>query len=183
MTTGTSGALDYLRRLVNDTDNERFQPDDLQRALDNSVIDVELLALHSVSSFVSGGFVEYKKFNSPHRQLKWFSDDTVVVDNEYTPLVADFVDLDNGRWEFIANQPTAVVYAIGKSYDPYGAASELMEELAGSFSDSPSSFSVLNGSFNYQESQRKGPIELSRIYANKARHHSVTIVRSDVNVF
>jgi len=181
--TGLSGAQAYLRRLVNDPDSKMFQPADLQHALDETIIDVPFLLLHSIPSYAAGGIVEYKIFTSPRRDLRWFSDDTNLLDSQFNPLVPDFSDLDSGRWEFLTTQPNATVYVAGKSYDPYGAASSLLQELAGTFSDAPSSFSVLNGSFSYQESKRKGPMEMSRMYANKARHATVDMLRGDANTF
>lgn len=178
--TGMTDLIGLVARLVNDEDSAYHSEQDIQDALDRNRWEARYLQLDNVPTRASGGTVTYVTFTAPVGWDNWESS-AVLYDYNYDSLTPDTSDWNTGRWTF-ATEPTRPVFILGFSYDPYGAAAELLDVRASQVSEDIESFSVFNGSFGYAK-KREGPLSLAKTYRGKMRTTVQTVYRTDVNLW
>jgi hypothetical protein len=164
-----------VRRLVNDVDEPIWTDDEIQDALDKRRHDVRYLPLTEAET-LGPGSVDYLDFYATWGD--WEAD-VVLYDAQYNPIVPDSADLQVGHWSFEA-EPLWPVTLIGKTYDLYAAAADLLEiratQLAGEFD-----FSADGGQF-VRSQKRKAYEEMANGYRRRQRPGISQMVRGDVNV-
>ncbi len=165
----SSTAFSKVTRLLSQAE---FEPDEIAGMLTEMAVNMRYDEMIVEETRLPGGLVEYNQFRTEFDR-QWLDDQSLTFfDNDYNVIVPLSINYDEGIITFTAGQITDTmlpVTVIGTSHDPYGSAANLLIQQAESMSGDPSSFSVLNGSFTYQESQRKGPLEMAKMYRKQAR--------------
>lgn len=174
--------IELVRRLVNDSDYNTYDNDEIQDALDVLRWEGRYLRLDAVPTRASGGVTTYVTFNAPQPWGYWETD-SVIYDNNFDPLTPSSSDWTAGRWTF-STEPTRQVTILGWSHDPYGAAAEILTQRGAALAEEIQSFSSVNGSFTYAN-KRSGPLQLAAKYKRMSRAAVGTgqMYRSDVNIY
>jgi hypothetical protein len=115
--------------------------------------------------------------------LDWYSDDpywenaAILMDVAYASLTPSVSDPINGRWSFTSHQ--AAVLISGNSYDPYGAAADLLEMWAAKVSIE---FDVDADGASMRRSQKRQALQdVARQYRAMQRVMVTKQVRNDLN--
>ncbi|MDP9350797.1 MAG: hypothetical protein M3P51_04560, partial [Chloroflexota bacterium] len=92
-----------------------------------------------------------------------------------TPSTSDYQE---GRWTF-ATSTSPSVYLVGKTYDIYGAAADLLEQWAARLARR---YDISDSNSSYKRSQPAERLEsLARTYRQQQRVRVVSMSRSDAN--
>lgn len=179
--TELANIIAFVERLIDDEDNVNHSDQEIQDALDQNREELRYLKLLPIQTIASGGVVTYTTFEVPYG-LGYIEENATLLDSNYDALTPATSDWTTGRWSF-STEPTRPVFILGWSYDPYGAAADLLEVRASMLAEDIQSFAVNNGSFTYAK-KRSGPLELAEKYRSMSRSSfSVTeMIRTDVNV-
>lgn len=150
-----------------------FEDQEVQDALDAHRTDVRYLELDAVATLSSSG-TEYLDYYA-HRG-HWEADE-ILVDGSFNTLAPDTADQLVGHWTFAANQDPPV-YIVGKSYDLYAAAADLLEAWA---AREKLAFDMDADGARFDRSQKmKALLELAAQYRRQQRPIIVQQVRNDV---
>jgi hypothetical protein len=166
-----------VRDVINDPTgaSQRFTDQQIQDQLDLGRTDVNYEELVPVDSITATGSVEYRQYAS--RFDRW-EEDATLQGPSWESLTASSVDYLLGRWNFSAHQP-APVFAVGKVYDIYHAAANLLEAWA---AKEKLSFDVETNEQQFLRSQKiKMILEMAATYRRKQRATSVPLVRGDIH--
>lgn len=116
-----------VRLLTNDTDTDcqQFTDEEIQQVLDASRVDIRYLALRPGPSY-SGASIVFLDYYAPYGD--WEDDATFwyVLTTQVTPSVSEPIA---GHWQF-ATSTLPPVSIVGKTYDIYHAAADLLERQA-----------------------------------------------------
>ncbi len=168
--------LARLRLLIADPagDNQVFSDQELQDALDRQRSDVRYLELMAMESIAPGGAVTYLDYYADRGD--WEADES-LVDGSYNVLAAASADRLTGHWTFAADTEPPV-YIVGKSYDLYGAAVEVLEAWAAKMA---LAFDMNADGANLALSQKRaGLLEMAAQYRRRGRGQVIALSRSDV---
>lgn len=119
-----------VRRLVNDTSGSPvFTDDEYQDTLDQRRADVryyELIPTPTLSGPPTAGTVQWLDFYAPAYAGGWWEEDEQVLSNVWAALTPVSSDRVVGHWTFAVTQ-LPPLYLIGKNFDLYGAAADVLE--------------------------------------------------------
>lgn len=130
-------------------------------------------------TMLPGGVQNYLEFETPDQRLRWFASITLVTDSSYNELAPDTVDLNNGRWTFVADQEPILLIR-GRSYDPNGAAADWLRSQSGSTAGDLTSFSTSGGNFAFADNAESFANAMKR-FESQRRRMPIEINRSDIN--
>lgn len=165
-----------VRLLINDTDTtcQQFADEEIQQVLDASRLDLRYVPLRPAASYLNGSLV-FLDYYAPYGD--WEDDATFwqVLATQVTPSASEPIA---GHWQF-AESTLPPVSIIGKSYDIYHAAADLLERQAARW--------VLKYNMNVdgqslQRSQAATALQaLARTYRLQQRPQSMEVTRTDLN--
>lgn len=179
--------LSAARLLINDPagDTEVFSDQQVQDALDHTRTDYRYLELAPAASIAPGGAVSWLDYYamSGTESIGDWEDDVVLAGYPafavLTPVTSDPLV---GHWTFDTSAypqgQRPPVYLIGKTYDRYGAAVELLEAWAGTLT-LRFGFRSDSQQFNVSE-QSEHLLTLAARYKMKMRVGMLQMQRSDV---
>lgn len=170
--------IERIYKLIGDKPGatQVFDADDIEEALDKQRDDVRYMPLTEVETYSPGGAGAYLDYYAP---VGNWEAGVILVDGQYNVLTPVTSDLLLGHWTFSADtQPP--VYAVGKTYDIYRAAADLLDQWAAKLK-LEYNFSSESRTYN-REGRLKALADLATRYRMKARPRVIHIERSDVNV-
>jgi hypothetical protein len=158
-----AGTAEYTRGTVS-----YWSDDHIEEILDRHRIDLVRHKLMSEPTYTGGGSVVYTRQRSAYGNLEQgtalYVEDSVGDDRGTALWSADY---QLGIFEFTSDQRGTALYLTARSYDPYGAAGELLEEWAAS---EARSFDFSTDGQNFARSQKaEGLREQARIMRKRAR--------------
>ena len=140
----------------------RFSDEQIQDALDVRRMEYRYLVLDAHPTKTSSG-TTYKTYTAP---VGDWDTATALYDYSFAALTPDETDCITGRWAF-NTEPTRPVYLVGYTYDRYGAAADLLEQMmAMELADATKRLSLES---------------LIHLYRKRQRPGLVSVVRDDVN--
>lgn len=142
--------VDFVERLVNDSENAAHSEDDIQAALDVHRVEARYEELTAVPTHIGGAAV-YRVFDAA---LPYWETDGQLLDASYNVLTPATADWTAGRWTFAA-APTQPVYLLGWNHDPYLAAADLLEVRATQVSED---YDFQTGPDSFKRSQHQGQL-------------------------
>lgn len=150
-----------------------FTDDEVQDALDAHRMDVRYLELTAAETLQQSGPVLYKDYYAPYSP--WESDET-LVNGSWAAVTPTTAERFNGHWTFAAGQDPPV-YIIGKVFDLYGAAADLLETWAAKLK---LEFDFSADGQSFQRAQKATRLlELAGEYRQKQRPVVIRQVRAD----
>lgn len=164
-----------VRVLIGDTgDTPVFEDADIAAALDTWRTDMHYAQLTPTPVW-TGPIAEYFVYTAP---LTDWEADAVLYDSSNSALTPLYSDLQAGRWEFAENTPPPV-YIVGKSYDVYAAAADMLEAWAARVA-LDFDFSADGGQFS--RSQKRGALmAVAEQYRRRSRPRCCVMVHKDIN--
>lgn len=163
-----------VRTLIGDPEGPDAVLDDdtIQDALDAHRTDVRYLELQGEETRAAGTYT-YHDYYAPVGD--WESDE-VLLDCGYAVLAPSVADRLTGHWAFIENMPPPVSI-IGKTFDLYAAAADLLEAWA---ARTKLDFDFQADGASYKRSQRPAQLlALAAKFRARQRPQRVLQVRSD----
>lgn len=116
-----------LRLLISDRGGTPvFTDQELQDTLDQHRTDIRYLELTPAQTFAPGGPVTWHDYYAPY-DSQWWESDAQLVSSTFAVLTPTTSDLSGGHWTFAANQ-LPPVYIVGKLFDLYAAAADVLEQ-------------------------------------------------------
>ncbi|HZT61003.1 MAG TPA: hypothetical protein VFA21_20530 [Pyrinomonadaceae bacterium] len=173
-----SDLIAYVRRLTGDAAgaNQIFADTDVQDALDAHRLEIRYEILRAQPTVPPGGYVSSASYKDYFSVEQYWEADVVLYDSSYTALTPAASDLLVGHWTFTSGQ-LPPVYAVGKSYDVYAAAVDLLEEWA---AKEKLNFDFTTDGQTFRESQKSDALlALAARYARKMRCDSAPARQSD----
>ena len=163
-----------VRTLIDDNATTKtFTDDEVQAALDNWRTDVRYLELRPAETRTSSG-VEYRDYYAPCGD--WEAD-AVLYDSGYATLTPTTSEYQAGHWAFTTGV-TPPVYIVGKTFDVYAAAADLLEMWA---AREKLSFDFDTDGQSFKRSQKAAALlALAREYRRQQRPASVLMDRGDI---
>lgn len=165
--------ISLVRDLVGDAagTTQLLTDDQVERGLDVHRWEHRYEALNALTT-VTAGVTEYLDWVS---ETAYWESDAVLVDANYATLTPAASFPLQGRWTFTVSQTTVLIS--GQTYDPYGAAADLLEMLAARY---VMDYDVSMDGASLARSQRpKALRELAMQYRRMQRPVSVRMVRGD----
>ena len=166
--------ISRVRTLIDDNASTKtFTDDEVQAALDNWRTDVRYLVLTPAETRTASG-VEYRDYYAPVGD--WESD-VALYDGTYAVVTPATSDYQTGHWTF-TNSTGPPVYLVGKTFDVYATAADLLEswaakvKLAFDFTADGASFS--------RSQQVAALLQLAADYRRRQRSVTALQVRGDV---
>ena len=138
--------VDFVERLVNDSENAAHSEDDIQAALDVYRVEARYELLIGVPTRTAGGVV-YQTFQA---DVGYWESDAILYSGSYTPLTPATSDWMSGRWTLPA-EPLPPVTILGWNHDPYLAAADLLEVRAAQLVEG---YDFQTGPDSFKRSQR-----------------------------
>jgi len=179
--TTCSGLVSRLRDLIADVavpaggEKPEFTNDQIQTALDKQRQVVRYARLRPEEFRQPGGVVVYLDY---YADLGDWEADAALYDSAYNLLTPATKDLETGHWTFASSQ-LPPVYLIGKTYDLYAAAADVLEKWAAKVKQE---YTFGPGSGQFVRSQQHSMILTSADrYRAQQRIEVACIRRSDVN--
>lgn len=158
-----AGTAEYTRGTVT-----YFTDDHIEEVLDRHRIDLVRHKLASEATYPGGGSVVYTRQRSAYGHLESGTalviEDSVGDDRGTATFSADY---QLGIFDFTTDQKGTALYLTARSYDPFGAAGELLEEWAASEARS-FDFSTDGQSFSRRQ-KVEGLREQARLMRKRAR--------------
>lgn len=168
--TTLSDLIERVRLLIHDADSNIFSDDEIQDALDQHRSDVRYLELEAAETIQAGGSIVYLDYYAGRGD--WESDE-VLYDASYNALTPQSADRLTGHWVFAESQ-SPPVYIVGKAYDLFASAADLLEAWA---SREKLSVDVGADGTSLQRSQRfEMLLGLARQYRARSRPRRVEMV-------
>lgn len=158
-----AGTAEYTRGTVS-----YWSDDHIEDVLDRHRIDLVRHKLTSEATYTGGGSVVYTRQRSAYGNLEAGTalviEDSVGDDRGTATWSADY---QLGIFDFTTDQAGTALYLTARSFDPYGAAGELLEEWAAS---EARSFDFTTDGQTFARSQKaEGLREQARIMRKRAR--------------
>lgn len=158
----------FTQTLIDDAPGAAPRSDDeVEAALDNNRINLGFQAMMPVPTF-SGGRLVPLTWETP-LHLRWVEEGALLYDASNRPLTPTSSVCRHGRFVF-ASEPVGPVYVAGYSYDPYGAAYDLLRvEALNADSRELAAFTARNGSFTFNRQLHSPLYRLTREYLSRSR--------------
>lgn len=166
-----------VRFLINDPAgaSPTISDQQIQDTLDERRVDVRFEELQPAETPVAGRLVTLDHYS--HRG-NWEADEA-LFDGAYNELTPTDANRLVGHWTFGADT-SSPVYLVGKTYDVYAAAADLLEAWA---AREKASFDFTADGASYHRSQKVANLlELARRHRQQQRPQSIRQVRNDVEV-
>ena len=166
-----------LRALIGDPAGagQAFDDQTLQDYLDRRQTVVRYAPLRAESSPRPGGAVDYLDYYADVGD--WEADET-LYDGSYSILIPASADRLTGHWTFVSSQPPPVMI-VGKSYDVYGSAADVLEAWAAT---EKLNFDFEADGQSFRRSQKvTALLALAREYRHRQQPVSVRMVRTDAD--
>jgi hypothetical protein len=168
-----------LRDLIGDNptdeDCRQWTDNQLQTRLDGYQTRVRYAELCPQETILPGGTVQWLEHEAEYGD---WEEDATFHDASYNALTPESSDWQQGKWTF--EESTSVVLIVGKFYDLYGAAADVLEawaaKLAGNFDFAPGDGQTFKRS---QEREAKSALALT--YRTQQRPIVAQNYRSDTN--
>lgn len=178
--------ISHLRELINDPAGtaQVFSDDTLQRHLDAHRCDFSFWPLMPIPTQIAGGSVSYYEYRAGYDWLEATQAGTavfVVQDSTgATRGTATWADVDYqlGGLTFTTDQRGTALYLTGRSYDPYGAAADVLTDWAQKVS-LRFDFSSDQQSFSRSQQQTMLMAAAER-YRRQAKPRVANVTRPDV---
>lgn len=166
-----------MRMLVGDPAgaDSAFSDDEIEMILDRHRTTVRYAPLHAAPTMLPNGTIEYRDYYADFGD--WEADEKLfdASRNELSPLSAD---RNTGHWAFPPPGQTPPVLIVGKTYDVYAAAAELLEIWAAAVK---LEFDFSTDGQTFDRSQKvKALLALAAEYRRHRRPMVATMTRSDV---
>lgn len=168
--------IDRVRLLIYDPAGagQVFSDQEIQDALDRHRETVRYLELTPAETYASGGAISYLDYYAPFSD---WEEDAALYDSTYTKLETVEADYLTGHW-VLTESTYPPVYLVGKRYDPYAAAADLLEAWAG---HEKMSFDFNADGQAVQRSQKvRHLLELAQGYRRRQAPALARMVRADV---
>lgn len=173
-----------VRVLINDPANPDdsaalFKDQQIQDALDHTREDVNYLDLAPKQSIQAGGTVVWLDYYAMIGSVglgDWEADAVLQGYPNFAVLTPATSDYLVGHWTFTVTQRPPV-FIVGKNYDRFAAAAEILEDWASQLKLG-FSFSSDSQKFNVKE-QSDNILQLADRYKQRARPRMLQMVRSD----
>lgn len=168
-----------VRTLIGDPAgaSQTFDDQTLQDYLDRHQTVARYARLRPEASYGAGGVSQYLDY---YADVGDWEADEQLYDGAYNPLTPTTSDRLTGHWTFASSQLPPVLI-VGKFYDVYAAAADLLEAWA---AREKLSFDFSADGQSLQRSQKaRAILELAREYRRQQRPTSVGMVRNDVAQF
>jgi len=163
-----------VRTLIDDNATTKtFTDDEVQAALDNWRTDVRYLELRPAETRTSSG-VEYRDYYAPCGD--WEAD-AVLYDSGYATLTPTTSEYQAGHWAFTTGV-TPPVYIVGKTFDVYAAAADLLEAWVARLK-AAYDFSADGASYSRSQ-QVETLLQLASDYRRRQRPATARQLRGDV---
>jgi hypothetical protein len=172
-----AGLITRLRRLIADPAGagQVWTDDELQDALDARRQDARYLELAPAETIQPGGAVAYLDYYAPCGD--WEDDEKLYHGSTWVELSPTSQDLIVGKWSFSAHQ-NPPVYLVGKAYDLYAAAANVLEAHAAKLK---LKYDFASNGQQFQRSQQVSHLlSLAAQYRRRARAVLIPQVRGDV---
>lgn len=158
-----AGTADYAVGTAN-----HWDADQVEQVLDRHRIDLVRHRLTPDDTYVGGGSVVYTTYRSAYGNLE--AGTALVVQDgigDARGTATYSVDHQLGVFTFTSDQAGTALYLTGRSYDPYGAAGEVLEEWA---AYEARSFDFSTDGQSYTRSQKATALrEAARAMRKRAR--------------
>ncbi len=163
-----------IRLLINDTSGTpTFTDQAIQDVMDASRQDVRYLALTPAATY-SGSTVQYLDYFAPYGD---FEDDATFWQYRTIQVMPSASEPIPGHWTF-ATTTLPPVYLLGKTYDCYRSAADLLERQAAQWS---LSYDVAVDGQSLHRSQAAAALQaLAHTYRLQQRMATITTTRSDL---
>ena len=179
-----SSLLTTLREFINDGGTVVFSDDALQRHLDANRYDLYQEPLAPMPSYIGGGTTAYYEYRSCYRWFETTQAGTAIFQVQdsvgTTRGTATWADVDYqlGRVTLTTNQAGTALYLTGRSYDPYGAAADALNDWAQKVS---LQFDFSSDQQTFSRSQKQTMLlAAAERYRRQARTRRATITRPDI---
>jgi len=162
-----------VRLLINDTTSATFADQDIQDVLDVSRVDMRYVALTPSPSY-SGATISYLDYYSDFTD---WEDDLVLKQYRITTVTPSTSENLAGHWIFSATT-LPPVFIVGKTYDVYRSAADLLERMAAKWAIS---FDFTSDGQSFRRSQALPMLlDLAHRYRLQQRPSVITVQRSDI---
>lgn len=145
-----------------------WDADQIEQVLDRHSMDIWRERLVAEERYDSAGSVSYNIFHSSYGHIEagtaLIIEDAVGADRGTATFTGDY---QRGVFTFAADQQGTAIYMTGRTYDPFGAAAEVLESWAASEARS-FDFSADGQTFNRSQ-KVQGLREQARILRKRAR--------------
>ncbi len=175
--TSMADLIARVRLLISDPagTSQVFSDQEIQDTLDRHRSDVRYRELASAKTIAPGGAVSYLDY---YADVGNWEADEKLYDGAYNQLTPATADRLSGHWTFASNQMPPVLI-VGKYYDVYAAAADLVEAWA---AKEKLSFDFDADGQAFKRSQKvQMLLAMAREYRRQQRPVSVGMVRSDAN--
>lgn len=169
-----------VRALIGDPADasQTFTDDDVQAALDRYQTVVRYARLHPEPTLLPSGVVEYRDYYAAVGD--WEADEQ-LYDAAWQQLAPAVSDRLTGHWTFASPGQPPPVYVVGKVYDVYGAAADLLEQWA---AKAKLEFDFAADGQQFQRSQKsRALLQLAAEYRRRQRPAVAVQERADVGVW
>jgi len=167
--------ISRVRLLINDPAgaSQQFADQDIQDVLDEAREDVRYVALAPAPTY-SGSTISYLDY---YADLGSWEDDIVLKQYRIITVTPSASENIVGHWTF-AVTTLPPVFAVGKLYDVYRGAADLLERLSARYM---LKYNVVADGQNLQRSQMAMAIQqLARTYRMQQRARTIQVTRSDL---
>ncbi|MBX6770878.1 MAG: hypothetical protein IRY83_04080 [Chloroflexi bacterium] len=157
---------------------QTFTDDEVQAALDRYQTVVRYAPLHPEPTPLPTGLVEYRDY---YAGLGDWEADEQLYDAAWTALTPVTSDRLTGHWTFASPGQNPPLFILGKVYDVYGAAADLLEQWAAKVKQE---FDFSTDGQSFQRSQKlRALLDLAREYRRRQRPSVAVQARADVGVW
>lgn len=170
--------ITQVRLLIADPagSGQAFSDDEIQTALDRYQTVVRYAPLHPEPTLLPTGVAEYRDYFA--NRGDWEADEQ-LVDASWNTLTPATSDRQTGHWTFASPGQNPPVYIVGKTYDLYAAAADLLEAWAAKLK---LEYDFSTDGQSFQRSLKvKAMLLLAREYRRLQLPTIVRAGRSDVN--
>lgn len=156
-----------------------FTDQRIQDALDHARSDMRYLELAAAATIAAGGVVTWQDYYAMAGSVSLgdWETDTQILSYTFAPLSPATSDYLVGHWTFAANTYPPV-YLVGKTYDRYAAAVEILRAWLATLKFTSFDFRSDNQQFVLSQ-QRAAVQEVIAEYLRMVRPASLQMVRSD----
>lgn len=175
-----SALIGRVRLLIADPAgaSQQFQDQDIQDTLDASRMNIRYAVLRPQPTLQWSGVYNYTDY---YADVDWWEDDIQLVDSAFNTLTPATTDNITGHWTFVKspNGQLPPVFIVGKYYDTYAAAANLLEMWAAAWARNYS-FATEGNSFSRNQATQN-MLALAAQYRKQARPRKTLLTRDDID--
>lgn len=170
--------ITFVRQRIGDTGaTPTFTDNQVQDALDRSQIVIRYALATRAPTIAPNGIVDVSAYKDYYANEGFWESDVALYDSAYNTLTPDTSDFLTGHWVFNAGV-LPVVWIVGKTYDVYAAAADLLEEQSALVA---LQFDFTADGNTYHRSQQAAALQkLAAVYRRQAKPRVATLYRPDV---